>query len=66
MRKNPTVQSYQTVDRGPFSDGPRRNKRGDEIASSGTQPEAEFVAEESFVLADVLEVWFAGCHSGQF
>ncbi|KAI9573688.1 hypothetical protein HD554DRAFT_919791 [Boletus coccyginus] len=63
MRKNPTVQSCQTVDRGPFSDDPRRNKRGDEIASSGTQPEAEFVAEESPVLTDVLEVWFAGCHS---
>jgi len=51
---------------GHFPDGPRRNERGDEIVSSGTQPEAEFVAEESFTYTDVLEVWFAGCHSGQF
>ncbi|KAF8843330.1 hypothetical protein BDN67DRAFT_897217 [Paxillus ammoniavirescens] len=35
----------------------------DEIISEAPQSAMEFVAEETFPLTDVLEVWFAGCHS---
>ena len=39
------------------------NEGVDEVVTDRTQL---FVAEESFTCTDVLEVWFAGCHSGQF
>ncbi|KIK99629.1 hypothetical protein PAXRUDRAFT_822546 [Paxillus rubicundulus Ve08.2h10] len=34
-----------------------------ELISEAPQSAMEFVAEESYPLTDVLEVWFAGCHS---
>ncbi|KAG6376991.1 hypothetical protein JVT61DRAFT_1033 [Boletus reticuloceps] len=58
-REYAKVQPQQTVESGPSTDGAQRNQRGDELAPDETQ---EFVAEESFT-TDVLEVWFAGCHS---
>ncbi|KIK82658.1 hypothetical protein PAXRUDRAFT_832164 [Paxillus rubicundulus Ve08.2h10] len=36
---------------------------GDEIISEAPQSALEFVTEESSTPTDVLEVWFAGCHS---
>ncbi|KAF8443037.1 hypothetical protein L210DRAFT_3643925 [Boletus edulis BED1] len=61
-REYAKVQPQQTVKFGPSTDGAQRNQRGDELALDETQLETEFVAEESWT-TDVLEVWFAGCHS---
>ena len=64
-RNNPRIQPYQTERCRLFADA-QRNERGDTVVSDRTQSRTEFVTEESFTCTDVLEVWFAGCHSGQF
>lgn len=46
--------------------GQRQTEPDEEVALTGMRRGTKFVAEESFKSTDVLEVWFSGCHSGQF
>ncbi|KAF8555257.1 hypothetical protein OG21DRAFT_1603016 [Imleria badia] len=63
-RKDPNIEQQQTVDSesGPFADGAGQNECN-EVASEMQLQTDLFVAEESIMCTDVLEVWFAGCHS---
>lgn len=57
------TKNYDTLTERTSETGDMGRVPGDEITSEAPQSAMEFVTEETFPLTDVLEVWFAGCHS---